>query len=125
MSWLLAQTTLDTRLKALPSLGSAAIQWGNVGLTSQTAMYYAAHFMPSSVKPELHGSDHEMGIYQVSVFCPINAGTGAALVAAQAVIDWFKRQVINGVSCGVPTLTRPIQDAAWWHVPVSIPFIVL
>ena len=125
MSWAAAQFALDTKLKALPSLGASMIQFANVAIPPQTGIYYAAHFMPSSVQPELHGNDHETGIYQVSVFIPINSGSGAAMVAAQAVADWFKRQIISGVSCGVPVLAGPIQDVAWYHVPVSIPFVVL
>jgi hypothetical protein len=94
-------------------------------LDAQTSLYYAVHFLPTTVQPELQGADHETGIYQVSVFVPISGGIGPALTAAQAVADHFKRQNLSGISCGVPTLAPPVQEEAWWHVPVSIPFTAL
>ncbi len=125
MSWTAARLALDTRMKSLPSLGTSAISFPNVALPAQTTLYYAVHFLPATVEPELTGGDHEKGTYQVSVFVPEGSGIGTALTAAQAVADHFKRQNLSGISCGVPTLTSPIQQPNWWHVPVSIPFIVL
>lgn len=124
MSWTSARFQLDTKMLAL-NVGTAAISWQNEALPNQSTLYYTVHFMPATVEPELHGQDHERGIYQVSVFVPINDGIGTAIEKAQAVVDHFKRQNLSGVSCGVPTLTPPIQEPDWWHVPVSIPFIVL
>ncbi len=125
MSWTAARAALDARMKTLPSLGASKISFGNIPLPIQTALYYVTHFMPATVEPELWGGDHEKGTYQVSVFVPAGGGTGPALTAAQAVADHFKRQNLSGISCGVPTLTPPIQEPDWWHIPVSIPFIVL
>jgi hypothetical protein len=112
-------------MKTLASLGTSKIAWPNVVLPLQTTLYYAVNFLPSTTEPEFHGGDHEKGTYQVSVFVPAGTGIGPALVAAQAVADHFKRQNLSGVSCGVPTLTPPIQEPDWWHVPVRIPFVVL
>lgn len=125
MSWTTARATLDARMASLPTLGSSQVSWPNRPLPIQTALYYAVHFLPATVEPELYGGDHEKGTYQVSVFVPSGGGTGAAFTAAQAVVDHFKRQNLSGISCGVPTLTPPIQESDWWHIPVSIPFIVL
>jgi hypothetical protein len=125
MSWTQARAALDTRMAALPSLGTAKIGWPNVTIPAQTSLYYLIAFLPSAVNPELQGADHEQGIYQVSVFVPAGSGLGPGMVAAQAVCDWFKRQVISGVSCGVPVLAPYLQEADWLHIPVSIPFQVL
>lgn len=125
MSWTTAKTILDTRMTALPSLGTSKIAWPNVALPTQNSLYYAVHFLPAAVEPELNGGDHEKGTYQVSVFIPEGLGIAAALTAAQAVADHFKRQNLSGISCGVPTLAPPIQEPNWWHVPVSIPFTAL
>lgn len=124
MSWTSAREALDTRLSTL-NIGTAKIAWPNVILPAQTSLYYAVHFLPATVQPELHGSDHETGIYQVSVWVPVGIGIGAALTAAQSVADHFKRQNLSGVACWVPTLAPPIQSSDWWHVPVSIPFTCL
>jgi hypothetical protein len=125
MSWATARAELDARLLTLPSLGTSAIGWPNEKLETQTALYYKVAFIPATVEPELYGGDHERGIYQVSVFVPVGEGIGSAVTAGQAVIDHFKRQNLNGVSCGVPPLATPIQEPNWWHTPVSIPFTVL
>ena len=125
MTWTAARAALDTRMQALPSLGTSKIAWPNVALAAQTALYYAVAFLPATVSPELQGGDHEQGIYQVSVWAPAGGGLGAALTAAQAVADHFKRQNLSGVSCGVPTLGPPLQEPDWMHIPVSIPFTCL
>ena len=121
MSWVTAQQVLDAHFMALPSLGASNIQWPNEVLDPQTSLYYANHFLPMAVDPELQGGDHEKGVYQSSVFIPKDQGIGPALVAAQAVVDWFKRQNLSGISCGVPKLGPPLQEPNWWHIPVSIP----
>ena len=125
MSWNAARAALDTRMASLPSLGSSKIAWPNVVFAAPTALHYVVSFLPATVSPEMQGSDHEGGIYQVSVFVPAGGGIGAAVTAAQAVADHFKRQVFSGVSCFVPTLSPPIQDASWLQIAVSIRFQVL
>lgn len=125
MSWTAARAALDTRLEALPSLGTTKINWPNEAFPTPTVMYFAVHFLPATVYPELQGGDHEAGIYQVSVYVPAGDGIGPALTAAQAIADHFKRQNLSGISCGVPTLAPPIQEPDWIHVPVSIPFVAL
>lgn len=125
MSWTAARAALDARLATLPSLGTSKIAWPNVKLDAQTALYYMVAFLPATVEPELQGSDHEGGIYQVSVYVPAGEGLGNALTQAQAVADHFKRQNLSGVACGVPTLAPPLQEPDWIHLPVSIPFICL
>ena len=125
MSWTAARAALDTRMAALPSLGTSKIQWPNVVLAAQTALYYAVHFLPATVSPELQGADHEGGIYQVSVYAPAGEGLINALTQAQAVADHFKRQNLSGVSCGVPALAPPLSEPDWVHCPVSIPFVCL
>ena len=125
MSWTAARAALDKRMSALPSLGKSAIAWPNKPLAPQTDLYYAVAFLPSGVNPALVGADHEQGIYQVSIFIPSGQGIASALIAAQAVADWFKRQNLSGISCGVPTLAPPMQEDCWWHIPISIPFLCL
>ena len=125
MSWVTAQAVLNDRFRQMPSLGTSTVQWSNTAIPAQSALYYATHILPATVQPELQGSDHETGIYQVSIYIQNGEGTGDALVAAQNVVDWFKRQTLSGVSVGVPHLGPPIQGQSWWHVPVSIPFVVL
>lgn len=124
MSWTAARAALDARM-ALLNIGTAKIAWPNVPLDAQTSLYYAVHFLPATVHPEIHGADHESGIYQVSVFVPAGQGIGPALTKAQAVADHFKRQNLSGISCGVPTLSPPVQEPNWLQIAVSIPFVCL
>jgi hypothetical protein len=126
MSWPAANAALEARLKLLAGINTAQIAWpGRPFMPTPGTTHYRVAFLPSGVDPELHGSDHERGIYQVSVFAPAGKGIAFALTLAQAVADHFKRQVFSGVSCGVPTIAPPITEPDWLHVPVSIPFIVL
>lgn len=124
MSWPAARAALDARMNSL-NVAGAKIAWPNMPLAAQTGPYYAVAFLPAAVSPELHGADHESGIYQVSVFVPAGSGIGPALTMAQAVADHFKRQNLSGVSCGVPTIAPPVQESNWLQVPVSIPFVCL
>jgi len=125
VSWTAARAALDARMASLPSLGTSKIAWPNVPLAAQTVLYYVVSFLPATVQPELQGADHETGIYQVSIWAPAGGGIGAAIAAAQAVADHFKRQNLSGISCGVPTLAPPLQEPDWVHCPVSIPFVCL
>lgn len=126
MTWTAARAALDARMATLPSLGTSKIAWPNVVLPAQTALYYAVSFLPATVNPPLSdGPDHEQGIYQVSVWAPAGQGLGAALTAAQAVVDHFRRQNLSNVACFVPTLGPPLQEDDWIHIPVSIPFLCL
>ena len=124
MSWTAARAALDARMASL-NIGTAKIAWPNVPLDAQTSLHYAVHFLPATVHPEIHGADHESGIYQVSVFVPAGQGLGPALAKAQAVADHFKRQNLSGISCGVPTLSPPVQEPNWLQIAVSIPFVCL
>ena len=125
MSWNAARAALDARLKTLSGIDYKRICWPNVPFPAQTLQWWKVDFLPATVEPELSGADHEKGIYQVSIFVPAGGGIGPALVLAQAVADHFKRQVFTHTSCGVPSLSPPIQDPQWLHIAVSIPFIQL
>ena len=124
MSWTAARAALDARMSAL-NIGTAKIAWPNVPIEAQTALFYSVNFLPATVHPEVSGADHEAGIYQVSVFAPAGHGIGPALTKAQAVADHFKRQNLSGISCGVPTLSPPVQEPNWLQIAVSIPFVCL
>jgi hypothetical protein len=125
VSWTAARAALDARLLTLTGIVAARIAWPNVVFPAQTAHFWKVDFLPATVQPELQGADHERGIYQVSIFVPAGTGIGPALVLAQSVADHFKRQVLSGISCGVPVLAPPLQEADWLQIPVSIPFQVL
>ena len=88
-------------------------------------LHYRIAFLPATVHPEVSGADHEAGVYQVSVFVKAGHGLGPALTKAQAVANHFKRQVLSGISCGVPTLSPPVSEPNWLQIAVSIPFVCL
>ena len=125
MSWDAALTALSAQLLTLSGIDSSKIQWPNRAFTP-SGSFWRVSFLPATVQPELGGTkDHERGIFQVSRFVPAGTGIGPAIREAQTVVDLFKRQVLSGVSCGVPTLAPPISEPEWLHIPVSIPFQVL
>ena len=124
MSWDAARAALSTQLLTLPGIDQTQIHWPNTAYTPNGA-YWKVDFLPTGNSPEMCGSDHERGIFQVSRFVPPGTGLGPALRDAQSVVDLFKRQVFSGVSVGVPSVALPIYAPDWCHVPVSVPFIVL
>jgi len=53
---------------------------------------------------------------------PIRAGDGAAMTAADGVVDVFRQVIAGGVNYGTPRITRRGRDRAWWLVEVACPF---
>jgi hypothetical protein len=129
MSWDAARRVLDTQFLTLPGLTPLTqVAWTGVPFDPPTGIWYKPVLLPSTNQPELQGANHETGIYQVSIFVPINTGPGALLQAADALVALFARKVLTGaatVSCGVPTPGPVIHDPQWTHLPVSIPFVCL
>ena len=130
MSWTAARAALDARWYQFPGVTDTNTALPNSPFpkdrdTAIPDLHYRIFFIPATVSPELHGADHEGGIYQVSVFVKAGTGLGPALIKAQAVADHFKRQNLSGISCGVPTLSPPVSEPNWLQIAVSIPFVCL
>lgn len=128
-AWNTARALLDAKLLTLSGIEPARVQFWNRSFTKPTSgVWYQVTLLPAAVEPELGGTAHEKGIYQVSVFRPAEEGPGATLAAADAVVALFSRALLGTstkVQCGVPVLAPSIPEPDWFHVPVSIPFQVL
>lgn len=126
MSWAICSQALEVHLAAMPGLPPTA--WPNTPFTATTALHLRVSMLPSdSWAP--YGSyalRRFKGIYQISVYAPAGAGTAALLAMVDQVCARFDRQTISRggqtIATGTPVPAPPIQEDAWIHVPVSIPF---
>jgi len=125
MSWQQARAALDSHLAELPMIEWEKVEFQGYDFPAQTERYWKVDLIPSGVDPVFSGADHEMGIYQVSVWVPTGTGIADALDEVQRIVDHFKKQVLSGVACGVPAPAPLVTEADWLHFPVSIPFSVL
>ena len=117
--------TLNTRLAQLPDLPPVA--WPNVPFTPATgALWIRADILPADAQLEtLQYSEEHIGVYQVSVFAPLDKGTGAAMNQADAIADHFAAQRdLSGLRIRSISVGQPIPEESWLNVPVSIEYRV-
>ena len=126
------QIALDTRLSTLAS--SPPVAWENVNYTPvEGTLYLRPSNLPAGTAAVgIANTDtvRGVGIYQVDVFAPSEAGPGAALTAADLVADHFTRglRLTSGntkVIVGVPTQEPATPSGAWLQVAVLIPYDTL
>jgi Bacteriophage related domain of unknown function len=129
MSWALCQQALDLRMTALPALDPALVAWPNLAFDPPVSkLHYRIHFIPAvSWAPYGTGTTRRFkGIYQVSVYAPIDKGSAALIAAVDAVCAHFDRLNLTrgavSLSTEVPTPGPALIDGAYAHVPVSVPF---
>lgn len=125
MTWETARYRLEERLLTTPGIDTSKIVWPNEGHDHMETLHYRVHFIPIDNEPELHGANHEKGIFQITVQDVVDNGIGASISFAQVLVNHFQRQNLAGVFCGVPKLVNPNQEPDCWRVIVSIPFTVL
>jgi Bacteriophage related domain of unknown function len=123
------RSALESRLTALvPALPTA---WENTAYTPTLSMpFQRPALMRAPPENPAMGSAmyREIGVFQVMLCYPLNAGSGAADDRAKLVRDWFPR----GSSLSAQGVTLTIQktaaigpgssDGSFWCVPVSIPY---
>lgn len=92
-------------------------------------VFLAPKLLPSTtnaISLGASGTDRYQGIYQVSVYAPINAGLGLAQSIASQVADAFHKALLTqgaaSVRCGVPHAAAPMTGPTWIHLPLSIPY---
>lgn len=127
MSIVLVRSALQAKLDGMsPSLNTA---WENVDYVPVVGIpYQAAYVMPAEPDNPTMGDDYyrEQGIFQISLFYPIQVGTAVAEARAELIRTTFKR----GVSMTSGTVTVRINktpeispgkvDGDRWHIPVKI-----
>jgi len=117
--------TLNTRLAQLSPLPPVA--WPNVPFTPETGtLWIRADILPADAQLEtLQYSEEHIGIYQVSVFAPLDKGTGAAMNQADSIADHFAAQRdLSGLRIRSISVGQPIREESWLMVPVSIEYRV-
>lgn len=122
------RAALEVRLSAMPTLRTA---YENVAFTPTPGEpYQRATMLPATTQNPAFGSTlkHESGIFQVSLFYPVNAGSGAAYARADAIRAHFPRGLTLTYSGSTVTIQRTPSigpagvDGDRYIVPVSIPY---
>jgi len=127
MSIVSVRAALQTKLNGIA--GSIAVAWENVGYTPVVGTPYQAAFVMAATPDNPTVGDgfyREQGIFQVSLFYPLQAGTATAEARAQLIRTTFKRgtgMVSGGVTVLVdktPEIGQGRVDSDRWHIPVKI-----
>lgn len=129
MSIVLVRSALQAKLNAMtPSLATA---WENVDYTPVAGTpYQAAYVMPATPENPTMGDDYyrEQGIFQISLFYPIQVGTAVAEARAELIRTTFKRgtsMTSGAVTVRVdktPDISPGRADNDRWHIPIKIPW---
>ena len=127
MSIVAVRSALQAKLDGMsPALATA---WENVGYTPVTGTpYQAAFVMPATPENPTMGDDfyREQGIFQISLFYPLDVGTGVAEARAELIKTTFKRgtSMISGTVTvridRTPDISAGRVDGDRWHIPVKI-----
>lgn len=127
MSLVSFRAALETALAAmLPALATA---WENVSFTppSPAVAYQAAYLLPAPPDNLEYGKAHfEQAIFQVSLFYPLQDGSGAAAARAEMLRTLFHRGASftsSGVTVTVdktPEVSQGTVDGDRWFLPVKV-----
>ncbi len=129
MSLSVIRAALETKLNGItPAISTS---WQNVAFTPVPGTpYQSAYLIPAEPdNPTLGDSHHrEHGIFQVSLFYPLQAGSGTAESRAELIKAAFARgQSMTSGSVTVrinktPSIGNGRVDGDRWHVPVKIQY---
>lgn len=122
-----AVRALETRLAAAFPL--TPIAWPNVPFAAPPDMLWMRPWtlfgagQLLTMRPE--GRNQVLGIYQVSIYSPLERGTNEALTVGEQVRALYNRAQFGGVRCNAPSgpVTLP-EEPPWYGVAVSVPFTV-
>lgn len=127
MSNVLARGALQAKLATItPEL---ATSYDNIEYKPVNGVpYQKAHFMPATPENPTMGDDYHriIGIFQVSLFYPINKGTADSGARAELIKTTFKRgtSMTNGsvtvIVNKTPAISPGRRDGDRWHIPVKI-----
>lgn len=128
MSLTKVRTALETALNGMsPALSTA---WENTAFTpvANTA-YQRPTLMPATPSNPEYGSSYiEQGIFQISLFYPLQVGASAAAARAELLRSTFKRGnsfTSSGVTVTItrtPEVSAGTVDGDRWFLPVKIRF---
>jgi len=126
MSIVSVRAALQTKLNGMAALATA---WENVPYTPVAGTPYQAAYVLAAEpdNPTLgDGFYREQGIFQVSLFYPLQAGTATAEARAQLIRTTFKRGTsmtsgsVTVIVDKTPEIGQGRVDGDRWHIPVKI-----
>jgi len=126
MSIVSVRAALQSKLNGMAALDTA---WENISYTPVVGTpYQAAYVMPAIPDNPTMGDDfyREQGIFQISLFYPLQEGTAIAEARAQLIRTTFKRgtsMTSGGVTVRIdktPEIGAGRVDGDRWHIPVKI-----
>jgi hypothetical protein len=129
MSIVAIRTALETRLNNMASPISYA--WENLPFTPVSGVPYAQiYLLPADPdNPTMGDGFHrERGVFQISLFYPLQAGAGVAEARAELIKTAFARgqsMTSGAVTVRInktPTIGHGRVDGDRWHVPVKIQY---
>ena len=120
------KAALETRLKAMPN--SLATAWENVSFNPPADPYQRADLLPGAPENPTLGDAfyREVGIFQVTLFYPLDGGGGVVYAMAEAVRDWFPRGLTltsGGISLtisGTAEISPKYRDNDRFVLPIRI-----
>jgi hypothetical protein len=128
----LCRRAIETSLAAWAAARTPVlpIAWENVPFTQPSGPYLRAFLLPAmTTSADLAGAHRSYrGVYQISVYSPINAGAGAAEAIADELAALFPlntRLTVPGLTLQVMTpvtSAQGAQDATNFVVPVSFQY---
>jgi hypothetical protein len=128
----LCRRAIETQLAAWAAARTPAlpVAWENVPFTPPSGPYLRAFLLPAmTTSADLAGAHRSFrGVYQVSVYSPINAGSGAAESIADELAALFplnQRLNVPGLTLQIMTpvtAAQGAQDATNYVVPVSFQY---
>ena len=123
------RAALEAQLNAMtPALTTV---WENSTVTPTSGTpYQRTNLLRANPDNPTIGATHyrELGVFQVSLHYPLNAGPSPAETRAELVRTQFKRGTTltsGGITVtidGTPTIASGFVDGDRWVVPVSIPY---
>lgn len=127
MSIVSVRAALQTKLNAIP--GGIPVAWENVDYTPIAGTpYQAAYVIPAEPENPTMGDDYyrEQGIFQISLFYPIQNGTLTCETRAELIRTTFKRgesMTSGSVTVRInktPEISQGRVDGDRWMIPIKI-----
>lgn len=109
------------------------VSWPNVAFTPPAEGYLRATHVPNTVNQVTLGDlgkNRHIGLFQIDVFWPQNAGDIAPMERAGAVAAHFKRGTVLTSESAViriirpPSIAQALQSAPYIMIPVTIQYQV-
>ena len=128
MSIVAVRLALQAKLNGMTALATA---WENVPYTPIVGTPYQAAYVLLAISDNpTFGDDYyqEQGIFQISLFYPIQVGTSVVEARAQLIRTTFKRgtSMVSGTVTvrinKTPEISPGRVDGDRWHIPVKISF---